>query len=160
MKCEKCGQNEVNFHYSAQIDGESREIHLCLRCAGEIGFDVPGVSGFTATWPLKAAWQAKDKTVSDACPVCGRTAAQIMESGRVGCSRCYEHHAAPLEGSLRRLYGSARHKGRLPRSASEALRSRRHMEDLNARLRDAVAREDYEQAAILRDRIRAGGEGA
>ena len=40
MKCQKCGKNEVNFHYSSNINGCITETRLCSFCAAEEGYDV------------------------------------------------------------------------------------------------------------------------
>ena len=40
MKCQKCGKNEVNFHYSSNINGCVTETHLCSGCAAEAGCDI------------------------------------------------------------------------------------------------------------------------
>ena len=33
MKCQKCGKNEVSFYYSSNINGAVAETHLCSECA-------------------------------------------------------------------------------------------------------------------------------
>ena len=33
MKCDKCKKNEANFHSITNINGEVKEKHLCLSCA-------------------------------------------------------------------------------------------------------------------------------
>ena len=40
MKCQKCGKNDVNFHYSSNINGCVTEAHLCSECATESGCDI------------------------------------------------------------------------------------------------------------------------
>ena len=47
-----------------------------------------------------------------------------------------------------------RHAGRLPRSFSDQAQSAVASEGLREELREAVEKEDYEEAARLRDRIR------
>ena len=42
MKCQKCGKNDVNFHFSSNINGCVTEAHLCAECAGESGYDFSG----------------------------------------------------------------------------------------------------------------------
>lgn len=38
MKCENCGKEEVNFHLTANINGNITEKHLCAECAGKLGY--------------------------------------------------------------------------------------------------------------------------
>lgn len=40
MKCQKCGKNEVNFHYSSNINGSVTQTYLCADCATESGYDL------------------------------------------------------------------------------------------------------------------------
>ena len=38
MKCENCGKNEVTFIYRSNINGKVTEKHLCAECAAEQGY--------------------------------------------------------------------------------------------------------------------------
>jgi len=38
MKCENCGNNNVNFHYTSNINGNVTEKNLCSECAGKLGY--------------------------------------------------------------------------------------------------------------------------
>ena len=38
MKCENCGKNEVTFIYQSNINGKVTEKHLCSQCAEELGY--------------------------------------------------------------------------------------------------------------------------
>ncbi len=38
MKCDNCGKEEVNFHYTSNINGNITEKHLCAECAGKLGY--------------------------------------------------------------------------------------------------------------------------
>ena len=38
MKCENCGKEEVNFHFTANINGNITEKYLCADCAGKLGY--------------------------------------------------------------------------------------------------------------------------
>ena len=40
MKCQKCGKNEVNFHYSSNVNGTVTEAFLCSVCARDSGYDM------------------------------------------------------------------------------------------------------------------------
>ena len=40
MKCQKCGINDVDFHYSSNINGCVTESHLCSECAASSGIDI------------------------------------------------------------------------------------------------------------------------
>jgi len=48
MKCQKCGRNEVNFHYASNVNGNVTEKHLCSSCAEESGYDMGRMFNQTA----------------------------------------------------------------------------------------------------------------
>jgi len=92
------------------------------------------------------------------CPDCGMTLAEFKAKGRFGCPRDYEVFAAHLDPLFERIHDVTppRHKGRRPEPADEAdalVRQRREIAGLRDQLQGAVAEENYELAAHLRDRI-------
>ena len=46
MKCQNCGKNEVNFHYSSNVNGCVTEEHLCSECAASSGYDMEQMFSF------------------------------------------------------------------------------------------------------------------
>ena len=56
---------------------------------------------------------------------------------------------------LRRIHGSSTHSGKIPHRTGGRLETKHEIEVLRAALKDAVAKEAYEQAAEYRDQIRA-----
>ena len=38
MKCENCGKNEVTFVYQSNVNGQVTEKHLCADCAEKLGY--------------------------------------------------------------------------------------------------------------------------
>jgi protein arginine kinase activator len=82
---------------------------------------------------------------------------EFRARGRFGCPRDYEVFAEHLDPLFERIHDvqPARHQGHLPaKSAGEAVVQRRQTAaDLRKRLEAAVAEEDYELAARLRDQI-------
>jgi protein arginine kinase activator len=87
------------------------------------------------------------------CPRCGFTQADFKKAGRLGCPECYKTFSEALEGLLKTMHKGTRHVGKVP----ETLRQTRDLSDrlkvLQKRLAKAVADEDFEEAAILRDEI-------
>ena len=39
MKCEKCGRNEANYHYTSNINGKVTKMDLCSECAQKLGIE-------------------------------------------------------------------------------------------------------------------------
>ena len=88
------------------------------------------------------------------CADCGMTGARLREQSLFGCPTCYEVFAEALDPLFKRIHGASYHRGRLPggRRAEAG-----DPAELDRALRAALKREDYEEAARLRDRLRRAG---
>jgi len=90
------------------------------------------------------------------CANCGLTYQDFRRIGRLGCSECYRVFKDSLEVLLKRIHGSTQHLGRSPAKAVAAPPQKRsEIELLRAKLQRAVGLEEFEEAARLRDKIRA-----
>ena len=152
MKCQIC-DSPATFHLTDVAGGTKRELHLCERCARarDLIPDPPGpqidlkaLMGLL-TGPLVSPAAAAPAPPA-ACAACGMSAAEFKAAGRLGCPHDYDALRPALEPLLERIHRAPAHAGKAPRAA----RAR----DLKRRLGAAVAAEDYEEAARLRDLIR------
>lgn len=99
------------------------------------------------------------------CGDCGTSLANVRMGSLLGCSHCYEifgeaiihelhvAHALPSAFSAGQKIGTNIHVGRAPGELSEISPTTRLIA-LNQALIETLHREDYEQAALLRDQIR------
>lgn len=102
------------------------------------------------------------------CGECGTTADEVRMGSSVGCSLCYEvfqdlitqeiasQEKLPLPPKGKRQ--TLEHLGRNP-GQSAAINPALKLLSLQQALNDTLSREDYEQAAWLRDQIKALTEG-
>ena len=155
MKCERCNQNEASFFYQEQINGKTKKKALCHSCAAEAGMsEATGnpfsllLGGFSSTLLQKTKNGVQ-------CPACGATMHEISKEGRVGCAACYRTFEAQLAPSIRAMHGNATHTGRTPSKHTEKKERKTRIEALREALQAAIAEEDFEKAATLRDEIRA-----
>ncbi len=139
-RCEQCHFEEA----AVSVQSGERTLHLCPGCAAAIG----GQAG-ASQLPLFEG-------LSDhgPCPGCGATVASVRASGRLGCAECWEHYGAMLRSMTVRLHGSDRHLGRgyLDPAVDGQAGDLAAMESV---LRAAIAAEAFEEAAAIRDAIRA-----
>ncbi|HEX7050069.1 MAG TPA: UvrB/UvrC motif-containing protein [Longimicrobiales bacterium] len=158
MRCDHCEQNEAVIHLTQIVNNQMSTFHLCEACAAEKGLD-PGVqsqnlplTGFLA----QLGHAASADSAAGGCAFCGLTIEDFKKTGRLGCPHCYATFATHLRGLLRRLHGSTQHVGKiyLPPDPTEAQRQER-LTGLRRKLDRAVASEDFERAAQIRDQIRA-----
>jgi protein arginine kinase activator len=167
MLCQECGKRPATLHYTKIVNGEKTEFHLCEVCAQEKGEHIPMMdSGFSIhqllsgllnfDTPYAEGGQAKSATQAGMlrCPTCGLTYTQFSKIGRLGCSDCYRAFGERLVPLFRRVHGNIAHRGKVPERTGGRLRVRREIERLKEQLQQCVAREAFEEAARLRDRIR------
>jgi protein arginine kinase activator len=104
---------------------------------------------------LKMEKIAEELAASDkkACPVCGITFADFRKGGRLGCSYDYVAFEEDLEPLLVNIHGALAHTGKTPSNLAGSPERRYRLNQLKNEMKDAIAKEDYETAGKLRDRI-------
>ncbi len=156
MLCE-CGQAEATVHEIIIKGGKKIERHLCERCARAQGIQVD------AQPPVKELISQILKQGSpgpQACPACGLAFGSFRQSGLLGCAKCYEAFESRLIPLIERAHeGSSTHVGKSPRRTSDGSMEERRAVALRRMLDQAVASEEYERAAKIRDELRRLEEG-
>ena len=89
-----------------------------------------------------------------ACPKCKYTLTQFKKTGRMGCPVCYTTFKDVLESALKNMHKGTRHIGKAPAGIKERLDLSQKLEEFEESLREAIALENFEDAAILRDQIK------
>jgi protein arginine kinase activator len=164
MKCDKCAK-PATFHITDIIEkGKHRESHLCEEHArihlapADESLDPPGIGEIAKKLAQTVASGASRSGASAAdaqvCPVCQLTYLEFRNSGRLGCPHDYEVFRDELMPLLENIHGESRHAGKVPRRAPRNTRQQTTLIQLRNELKRAVAAEDYEAAARLRDRIK------
>ena len=175
MVCQECGQEEANVFITKIINGKKMEIHLCERCAREKEeldfsfepqFTLHNLFGGLLHENIRESRESA-RTAKTQCPACALTFAQFSQIGRLGCSDCFAAFGDKLQPLLKRIHGSSRHTGKVPLRGQGAVLVKRELERLREELERAILKEEFEEAANLRDQIRAvekelerGGKGA
>lgn len=89
------------------------------------------------------------------CPVCGSRFSDIAETGKAGCAECYKTFYSELLPYLKRVHGSVKHVGKVPNSAPLAVKPQAETADsLRLELNRLVSEERFEEAAVVRDKIK------
>jgi protein arginine kinase activator len=151
MKCEICKTGEATVHFKQVCNGSVKEMYACEKCAADNGFDAQSPLSMTdllfGTREQAEKVPAPEKT----CPVCGMRRRDFRKNSRLGCAACYETFAEELMPLLAAMQKGCRHVGKTP--AGELIGA--EAAALQQALEKAVAVQDFEEAAQLRDRIRA-----
>lgn len=154
MICEKCHKNHATTHIKTVVNGIKKEYNLCAECAAAYGYGSNSLTGMLAS--MFGDITKYDNVIeSKKCSVCGAGFSEIAKSGKVGCSECYTTFYDELLPYLKRVHGSTKHVGKVPNSAPLMVRPKKEtVEDLRKELSRLVADENYEQAAVIRDKIK------
>jgi protein arginine kinase activator len=168
MKCEICQQRPAEVAVKRQMDGVERELFVCRVCASQEQDNALSKDGAATapspSAPPDAAIGAMVEMLLGAaiglslpdheeprCPACGMGRAEFRKRGRVGCAICYRAFARDLAPMLRDMHAHDHHVGKTP------VREQRGREriTLASALDAAIKSQRYEEAARLRDRLRA-----
>lgn len=151
------------MHMTKVINFQKTELHLCEFCAKEAGTELgiliePNFSFQNLIAGLLEGdlnfYQQPSSIKTLCCQNCGLTFSDFRNHGMVGCGECYRYFKVGLEPLLKKMHGSAVHTGKVPKRTGGKVRLRKEIEDLRRQLQQAIAKEDYEKAAHLRDEIR------
>ncbi|HEX3717211.1 MAG TPA: UvrB/UvrC motif-containing protein [Verrucomicrobiae bacterium] len=132
-----------------------QKVDLCEECAKQKGVNDP--AGFSLADLLLGLGASQEiSTAEDVkCPNCGFTQADFKKAGRLGCSLCYNTFAEGLEGLLKSMHKGVKHVGKVPVALRQSRDLSDRLKNLQKKLDKAVTAEDFEEAASLRDEIKA-----
>jgi protein arginine kinase activator len=156
MKCQRC-HNAATLHIT-EILGEEKfeELHLCEQCANKYLQDQQPDKGGGSKGSEEAATEGDEGGAlsQQECPHCGLKFLEFRNSGRLGCPDDYQVFREELMPLLESIHGETRHCGKMPRRLPHNKQMQSELIQLRNRLKQAIGKEDYEEAARLRDRIR------
>ena len=158
-----------------------KEHHFCAQCAKEMDFG-PYSAIFDGEFPLgkllsgllgiEDTSRVPDKLHQVVCPTCKTSYDEFIKNSQFGCADCYSVFGPLMEESLKQLQGSTAHTGKRPKyqkisyktpdlkgsgdeTAGDAVyEHEEEIMELDAKLKEALQFEDYETAAVCRDKIR------
>ena len=170
MTCDICGKKKATVHLTEIVDEQMSEMHLCEECARqkssqmEQQFGLADLLAGLSDTAKTVASKEGDKNVLK-CSRCALPYEDFRKFGRLGCGECYTSFKEHLTGLLRKIHGSNKYLGKTPAQFSghsveatvestAVLLVPENLADLKKQLHDAIAAEDFEKAAQLRDKIR------
>ena len=157
MKCELCKEAEATIHLTQVVDGSVKKVHFCEACAAQSGFDVHGPMSITdillglGGTPEKSAPPVKASERS--CPRCHLRRVDFKKTGRLGCPECYATFGDELAPVIRAMHRNEQHRGKVPERERARVQATMQESELKEQLEAAIAREDFEAAATLRDAL-------
>ncbi|MCL1924968.1 MAG: UvrB/UvrC motif-containing protein [Defluviitaleaceae bacterium] len=161
MICDHCKKLNASVTIEEISVGKKTELNLCYKCSLEYNMEAnaPAVLnhvlkhmfyGLDALDPSKK--QQKEETLECKCKT---TSAEFRKSGKFGCEKCYETFEKELLDIFKSIQRATEHVGKIPQTNENSIKIAWQIKKLEKEQAKAISLEEYEQAAILRDRIRA-----
>lgn len=171
MQCDICGKKKATVHLTEIVDQQMSEMHLCEECARqksvqmEQQFGLADLLAGLADMGTKGGATNKDaaaaaaaKTAAITCVKCGTSYDDFRKFGRLGCGHCYISFKEQLDALLKKIHGSNHHLGKMiaksKRSTATVKNKKDDLGSLRQDLQEAIHSEDFEKAALIRDKIR------
>lgn len=160
MLCERCNQRQATVHLTQVINNKKVEMNICEYCANELQQEAWGFSPqfnlhkFLGSLIENDFSQAVKIDTHDNCSKCGISKNSFAKGGLLGCPSCYQSFHSQIIPLVRRVHGTIQHTGKVPKRTGGKVRIRKEIMDLKRKLQQAVNKEEFEKAAMLRDQIK------
>ena len=147
MLCEKCGKSKATIMYTQIINGRKRSLNICTACASQ--------ESILDNFGSFLSFSTENTQEATSCPVCSTTLGEFMRSGRAGCGQCYSAFRKQAEAMLKKIHGSTLHNTETANLKKAETKGESELDSLRRRLTEAINEENFEEAALIRDKIRA-----
>lgn len=168
MICEHCKERQANVTVTQVQNGQKFEHHYCEVCASQFHpfqFDLHDepislqqfITNLLGSPVKQAMWggQAKPKSQTQ-CPKCQLTYNEFLKRGKFGCASCYTTFKPFLPPMLQKMHGGTKHKAmEVPQMPSPMKQLELQVEEKRAQLKQLIEEERFEEAAVIRDEIKA-----
>ena len=157
MQCCVCKEKPATVHLTQIVGEKMQKLDMCEECAKAKGVNDPTSFAMADLMLGLGASQELDPSAIGAelkCARCGFSQADFKKSGRLGCPECYQVFAEGLEGLLKTMHKGTRHTGKSPEALRQSRDNAERLKTLQKKLAKAVASEDFEQAAKVRDELK------
>lgn len=170
MLCDRCQKRDAKILYTEIINGTKKEQHLCEECAADytsFQMEKPILNSELTLGDLLSTLLDNyssvgrvpgDKKQDITCYKCGTSYEDFLQKGRFGCSDCYRSFHSQLSKSLKGIQGAEVHTGKRPKgyvtTTDRIVKDFTEGERLALKLQEAIEKEEFEEAARLRDLIK------
>ena len=171
MLCQKCNKKTASVFISSIINGQEKRVYLCHDCAKDYTlfnfkfpdpFSIKGVMDKFKTNEDTLRDKEENLLAIDKeseqedikCPNCCSTYNEYRETGKLGCSRCYEVFEKQLKPIIKNMYSYEEYIGKSPKKDNNRIYISKEIRILKEDLNKAVDQEEYEKAADIRDKIK------
>jgi len=140
------------------INGKKIDVYICDSCSGEIELNLLVESLFKGLKQhgnfLEQIKNIESSDTKRICSGCGITLRGLKNGGNLGCSVCYASFVAELIPIITKAHGGYLHAGKFPKRGGSEMERDLKLRRLKDLMKQAVAEEDFEKAAMYRDTIK------
>lgn len=176
MICDTCGKQKATVHLTEIINDQVSKLNICEYCAKKKGSQLEQHFGIADLLQGLADPTEKGVPVAGSkvkCVSCGMSYDEFKKIGRLGCAQCYDAFRESIAPLLKRIHSAGTHTGKQPKNykpedASAAPKAKSSSTpppetapksaadslQLKQALKKAIDKEDYEEAARIRDQVR------
>lgn len=153
MLCDNCKEKPAKYFFKNLVGGQENIFHLCEQCARK-----KNLLGDKKKSPIEVLNMMSEAISHDdhrvICPVCCLSLAEFKKIARFGCSNCLSVFEPYIRTLIKEVQESEKHIGKRTKAGG-----RRAVEIFRLReeLRRALEKEDYEDAAQIRDKLKTLG---
>lgn len=160
MLCDICNEREAVISYTKIGSEETEVIHLCKECAEKKMKEdskfkdvmAEKMASFTKQM-FESKYPLEESDFEKTCPTCKTSLKDVIDGKSLGCEDCYKEFKEYINGFLLNLNSASIHKGKIPKvGGKEPIVKKEEIQILN-KLSVAIALEEYEEAAKLRDEL-------
>ncbi len=172
MLCEICKTNQATIHIQELSKQGKTTLHICKNCSVEKGLntiDLQGINIAEILYKLSASTEGllpepekiqsntpldNEAVTNIVCPKCKWEVRRFQKTGRLGCEACYHAFSEILSETLCHMHKGIIHTGRCPELRENGIGLQLlDILNLQKQLDIHVLREEYEEAAKIRDQI-------
>ncbi|MEW9676459.1 UvrB/UvrC motif-containing protein [Lentibacillus sp. L22] len=170
MECQECHKRPATLHFTQVVNGKKIEVHVCEVCAKEKGYMTYPEDSFSFQNLLTSLFNVESSPLGNngnsnsvftpaediQCEQCGMTFSEFKRIGKFGCASCYHTFSDHLDPIFRRVHsGNTKHHGKIPKRQGGDLHAKRQLEEYKLKLKELIDQEAFEEAANVRDQIKA-----
>lgn len=165
MKCTECNKRSATLHFTKFINGIKEESHLCQTCAMnkeeasvEESYTLHELLTGLFNFDTSKVEMQKVNDIENTeliCSNCELSFQDFRRIGKFGCSECYTSFESKLTPIFKRVHsGNTKHFGKIPKRSGGILHQEQELIAYRKQLQNLILDENFEAAAVMRDRIR------
>lgn len=151
-QCSGCNK-KTTIHFTQIINNKVYKLDMCEDCPLKKEVIDPGNFSLTDIFKTEQEASIRQDYSNVVCETCGMTQAEFEKRGRLGCPDCYTYFKPAIRTITKDMHYGSTHKGKFPHLAMERIELNQQASRMKEDLEKAIEVEDFEQAAILRDKI-------